>query len=108
MSHVEAYLLARRTSKRPRVSAVLACIRSQQETISKGASISIKFYLAPESAFDGPGELPEHLKAHPVSRDELAKYYNCENTDFNGFLIFHKTVDLKELPKWTSEVSFFA
>ena len=104
-AHVEAYLLARKESQRPRVDAILETIGSQRNMHEKGCRITSQFYIVSESQF--VCGIPPSVAACRVNLQELLDRYDCGDTDFTGMALFHKNADVKLLPPWTHEVSFY-
>ena len=58
-SHIEAYLLARRDSQRPRAEDVLKILSSKKDTHEKGCRISSRFHMVSASLL--PKRLPANL-----------------------------------------------
>ena len=104
-SHIDAYLLVRKTSQRPALDRVLATIASATATLSRGAAISNKFWMVRAGAF--PEGVPDALKRHHVTVRELQERYDCGETNMHGMVMFHQTVGAQDLPPWSSQVTFF-
>ena len=77
--HLEAYLLVRKTTPRPRLEKVLAAIASSRATCAQGAMISIKFYLVRRNDF--PTGVPEMLQQHLVDVRDIEERFDVGDTN---------------------------
>ena len=104
-THIEAYLLVRKASVRPRLDRVLAAIQSASINYDHGATVSSKFYLVRKADF--PTGVPEKLERHLVTVADIQERFDCGDTNLDGLLVFHKTASVADLPVWSSKVTFY-
>jgi len=104
--HVNAYLVVRQSTARPRPEQILAAIASSRDTHSQGADFGETFVLVRKRHF--PEGLPAGLQAWAVSESEVREEYHVPvGTDFTNFYIFGKNTPTADLPKRTKELRLF-
>lgn len=104
-AHVQAYILAREKSSRPRAEAVLAIIASQEVKHKASARMTTEFVLVPRANF--PQGAPKWLEEWLVSDSELRSTCRVpEDTDFSAVFVCDGSVPRTHLGKRVRTMAF--
>ena len=103
--HIQAYVVARQTSNRPRAEQVLAILRGAKAKVISGVRLTQEFALVPSSNIQGP--VPDWLSDFIVTEEELRKNYRVPpESDFSNFIIVDGNGPLNRLGKRIRKIAF--
>jgi hypothetical protein len=105
-AHIEAYMVLRQSTSRPRFEQFWSVVGNQENVMETGARLTSDFIITSKSNF--PGKLPQWLKEDLVSEEELRRDYDIrEDVDLGSVYVCDPSADRSRLGKRTKVVAFF-